>query len=330
MNHRRFLMKNYFYQHWIRFIDRRHPLANGRQRIRHQKLYILPTWYGIAYIITVLTLLVGALNYQLSLGFFFAFLSVGIAHAIMLRSYANLLGLELSASAGEPVFAGEDAHFPITLHNHKPQQRAGIQISAVNCEPIVAAQIKGLDHLLVTLSIPSLYRGRLSLPRLRVESTQPLALFRCWTYLNLQQEILVYPAPETNPPPLPEHPSGKEGNEFRLIGNDDYSGLRSFQRGDSRHDIAWKQSAHGESLLVRQYQSPLGESLWLNWNEMTSLTTEQRLNRLCAWILIAQDQQRPYGLNIAGLEFPPALNAEHQTQCLSALAYYGDTRGAMQ
>lgn len=323
-------MKNLFYQYWLRFIDRRHPLASGRQLIRHQKLYILPTWYGVAYVITVLTLLVGSLNYQLSLGFFFAFLLIGIAHAVMLRSYANLLGLGLSTGAGVPVFAGEDAHFPITLYNHKPQQRSGIQISAANdptknhCEPVIAAQIKGLDHLVVSLSIPTLRRGRLSLPRLRVESTQPLALFRCWTYLNLQQDILVYPAPETNPPPLPEHLHGKDGKEFRLIGNDDYSGLRDFQRGDSRHDIAWKQSAHGESLLVRQYQSPLGKSLWLNWDEMAPLTTEQRLNRLCAWILAAQDQQRPYGLNLAGREFPPALGSEHQTKCLSALAYFGD------
>lgn len=322
-------MKHWFYQHWLRFIDRRHPLASGRQRIRHQKLYILPTWYGLAYIITVLTLLVGSLNYQLSLGFFFAFLLVGIANAVMLRSYANLLGLELSTGAGEAVFAGEDAHFPITLYNHKPQQRAGIQISSAHNDPVIATQIKGLDHRVVSLAIRSTQRGPLSLPRIRVESTQPLALFRCWTYLNLQQEILIYPAPENNPPPLPEHLYGKDGKEFRPIGNDDYSGLRNFQRGDARHDIAWKQSAHGENLLVRQYQSPLGESLWLNWAEMDPLTTEQRLSRLCAWILAAQDQQRPYGLNLAEIEFPPALGAEHQTQCLSALAYFGTNRGAI-
>ena len=321
-------IKNLFYQYWLRFIDRRHPRSSGRQAIRHQKLYILPTWYGAAYIITVLTLLVGSLNYQLSLGFFFAFLLFGIANAVMLRSYANLLGLELSTGAGEPVFAGENARFPIILYNQKSQQRAGIEISAKNSEPVIAAQIKGLDHFIVALCIPTIARGRLSLPRIRVESTQPLGLFRCWTYLNLQQEILVYPAPESNPPLLPEHLYGKEGKEFHLMGNEDYNGLRDFQRGDSRHDIAWKQSAHGEKLLVRQYQSPLGKSLWLNWAEMAPLSHEQRLNRLCAWILMAQDQQRPYGLKLAEREFSPALGAEHQAQCLSALAYFGDTHGA--
>ncbi|QZA79371.1 DUF58 domain-containing protein [Deefgea tanakiae] len=314
----------YLYPLWLRFIDNRHPASEGRQRIRHQRLYILPTWYGLAYIITILTLLIGSLNYQLSLGFFFAFLLIGVAHAVMLRSYANLLGLEISTNSTHAVFAGEDAHFPINLHNLKPQLRAGIEINTGNGEDAFVAQVQGLDHQIVSLAIPSFRRGRLKLPRLRVDSTQPLGLFRCWTYLNLQQETLIYPAPEKEAPPLPEHLHGQDGKEFSPIGNDDFYGLRLFQRGDARHDIAWKHSAHGENLLIRQYQSPLGKSLWLNWDEMTELQAEQRLCRLAAWIITAQDQQRPYGLKLGNKEFPPALGTEHQTQCLQALALFGE------
>lgn len=309
---------------WRKLIDRRHPPSEGRQRIRHQRLYIFPTGYGLAYLITVLTLLIGSLNYQLSLGFFFAFLLIGVAHAVLLRSYANLLGLELSSSSSEAVFAGENALFPIHLHNLKPQARAGIEIRSTDGDAVVVAHLQGLDHCSVFLAIPSTQRGRLKLPRLRVASTQPLALFRCWTYLNLEQETLVYPAPETEAPPLPEHLHGQDGKESCLTGNDDFYGLRPFQRGDARHDIAWKHSAHGENLLIRQYQSPLGQSLWLNADEMHELATEQRLSRLAAWMIAAQDQQRPYGLKLGTQEFPPALGGEHQTQCLQALALFGE------
>ncbi len=324
MNARLNLISQSLYSLWLRFIDNRHPLSAGRQRIRHQRLYIFPTWYGLAYMITVFTLLIGSLNYQLSLGFFFAFLLIGIAHAVMLRSYANLLGLELSTSSTEAVFAGEPAHFPIVLHNLKPQTRAGIEIHTTQGEDAFVAQVLGLDHCIVSLAILSTRRGRLTLPRLRIDSTQPLGLLRCWTYLNLQQETLIYPAPEIDAPPLPEHLHGQDGKEYRLIGNEDFYGLRLFQRGDARHDIAWKQSAHGENLLIRQYQSPLGKSLWLNWDEMTELQPEQRLSRLAAWIIAAHDQQRPYGLKLGQQEFPPALGTKHQTQCLQALALFGE------
>ena len=309
---------------WLKFIDNRHPLSKGRQRIRHQRLYIFPTWYGLAYIVTVLTLLIGSLNYQLSLGFFFAFLLIGIAHAVLLRSYANLLGLEISTSSTEAVFAGENALFPINLHNIKQQPRSGIEIRSTQGEDAFIAQIQGLDHFIAALAIPSVQRGRLQLPRLRIDSTQPLGLFRCWTYLNLEQDTIVYPTPEKDAPPLPEHLHGQDGKEYSLMGNDDFYGLRQFQRGDARHDIAWKQSAHGENLLIRQYQSPLGKSLWLNADEMHGLQTEQRLSRLAAWIIAAQDQQRPYGLKLGTQEFPPALGSEHQTQCLQALALFGE------
>lgn len=312
------------YSLWLRFIDNRHPPSVGRQRIRHQRLYILPTWYGLAYIITILTLLVGSLNYQLSLGFFFAFLLIGVAHAVMLRSYANLLGMELSTNSTQAVFAGENAHFPITLHNLKPQTRAGLEINTGNGEDAYVAQVEGLDHQIVSLAIPTLRRGRLKLPRIRIDSTQPMGFFRCWTYLNLQQETLVYPAPEKDAPPLPAHLHGQDGKEFSLVGNEDFYGLRPFQRGDARHDIAWKHSAHGESLLIRQYQSPLGQSLWLNWDEMGELNNEQRLSRLAAWIIAANDEQRPYGLKLGQQEFPPALGSEHQANCLQALALYGE------
>jgi len=325
MTFRSSFIGQYLYPVWLRFIDHRHPPSEGRQRIRHQRLYIFPTWYGLAYLITILTLLVGSLNYQLSLGFFFAFLMIGVAHAVMLRSYANLLGLEFSTNSSQAVFAGEDAHFPITLHNLKPQLRAGIEINTDNGEDAFVSQVLGLDHQIVSLAIPSWRRGRLKLPRLRIDSTQPLGLFRCWTYLNLQQETLIYPAPEKDAPPLPDHLHGQDGKEFSLIGNDDFYGLRPFQRGDTRHDIAWKHSAHGENLLIRQYQSPLGKSLWLNWDEMHELQTEQRLSRLTAWIIAAQDEQRPYGLKLGHTEFPPALGSEHQSACLQALALFGQS-----
>ena len=315
-------MFNFVHSLWQRFIHRRHPAVSGKHTITRQKLYILPTYYGLAFGVTIITLLVGALNYQLSLGFFFAFLLCGLAHAVMLRSYANLLGLEICAGNTSAVFAGENARFALTLYNHKAQSRWGIRISSSPQHHCEAEHIKGLAHCIVTLAIPAQHRGRLALPRLRIESTQPLALFRCWTYLHLRQDVLVYPAPEADAPPLPQHNPALDGKEYRVTGNDDFHGLREFQRGDARHDIAWKQSAHSANLMVRQYQSPLGESLWLDGDALP-LAQEAKLSRLCAWILKAHEQQRPYGLILHGAQYAPALNHEHQARCLSLLANDG-------
>ncbi|WP_348945354.1 DUF58 domain-containing protein [Chitinibacter sp. FCG-7] len=308
--------------YWQRFLARRHPVESGKVRIRHQRLYILPTLYGLGFGMIFITMLVGALNYQLSLGFFFAFLLLGIAHAILLRTYANLLGLQLSCGTPIPVFAGENAYFPLTLLNEKRQPRFGVTIQARQQAESASTHIPGQDHQLLALPVQTRLRGVLALPRLTISSTMPLGFFRCWTYLVLDGVALVYPQPEPDPPPLPDHGTLSDGKKMQASGNEDFAGLREFQRGDALHDIAWKQSARTEQILIRQHQSPIGATLWLNFDELAGLPVEVRLSRLTAWILQAESTQRPYGLALPAQQFPPALGHDHLHRCLSALAQY--------
>ncbi|QLI80115.1 DUF58 domain-containing protein [Chitinibacter fontanus] len=314
----------YWQRYWLQFLRSRHPTETGRIRIRHQRLYILPTLYGLGFALIALTMLIGALNYQLSLGFFFSFLLIGIGHAILLRSYANLLGLQLSAGNAVGVFAGENVYFPITLHNEKVQARYGVQLHTMSQEP-VDCHIEGLTHQLVALPINTLRRGKLKIPRLTISSRMPMGLFRCWTYVNLDSEVLIYPQPELNPPPLPEQGNISQGRKKLLSGNDDFAGLREFQRGDARHDIAWKQSARSEKILVRQQQSTQGATLWLSWDDIEGLALEAKLSRLTAWVLQAQALNRPYGLALPTLAISPGHGQDHLQRCLCALAEYADS-----
>lgn len=316
-------ISTFFQRYWLNFLRSRHASETGRVRIRHQRLYILPTVYGLGFAMVALTMLIGALNYQLSLGFFFAFLLIGIGHAILLRSYANLLGLQLSAGNAVEVFAGENVYFPIALHNEKVQARYGIELQTTD-QDTVQAHIEGLDHQLIALPVQTLRRGKLKLPRLTISSRMPMGLFRCWTYVNLSSEVLIYPPPELNPPPLPEHGNISQGKKKALGGNDDFAGLREFQRGDARHDIAWKQSARSETILVRQQQSAQGATLWLSWDDINGLTLEAKLSRLTAWVLQAQALNRPYGLALPALSIAPSHGQDHLQRCLRALAEYAD------
>ncbi|WP_373975215.1 DUF58 domain-containing protein [Chitinibacter sp. SCUT-21] len=305
------------YQRWI---AERHPPESGRLRVRHQRLYIVPSLYGFGFALIALTMLVGALNYQVSLGFFFAFLLIGIAHAILLRTYANLLGVHISCGSAVSVFAGENIYFPLTLHNDKKQSRFGLTLSSELSPNAVMCDIAGLDHVIVQLPVITRQRGRLKIPRLTLKSTAPIGFFRCWTYLQFDYQALVYPQPESDPPPFPEQGLLSDGKKMTHSGNDDFVGLREFQRGDALHDIAWKQSARTEQILIRQHQSPIGATLWLNFDEISHLGTEAKLSRLCAWILQAEAANRPYGLALPTQKIAPNVGGDHLHRCLRALA----------
>ncbi|MBM5573123.1 DUF58 domain-containing protein [Deefgea sp. CFH1-16] len=321
------MIKSTINRPWQRWINRRHPAHSGQQEIRHQQLYILPTRYGCAFSFMVLTLLVGALNYQLNLGLLFAFLLIGIGQTMMLKSYANLLALRLEVLPISAVFAGEHAAVLIRFENKKDITRSQLHVS---CRDSAIATLSNLPPWAtqdVTLRLPCPQRGAVTLPRLRLESTQPMALFRCWSFLNSPQSLWVYPAPEENPPPPPLGHHRSTGQTLsNAHGHDEFNGLRVFQRGDAKHAIAWKHSAHGEQLLVKHFQSPTGESRYFHWDDVQDLELELALSRLCAWILAAQERGQDYGLKLPNAHFAPALGAIHQQRCLLALAQFTPPR----
>jgi uncharacterized protein (DUF58 family) len=47
---------------------------------------------------------------------------------------------------------------------------------------------------------------------------------------------------------------------------------------------------------------------------------EQKLSRLCAWVLQADQQGLDYGLRLPAVDIPPGSGEAHKRQCLEALA----------
>ena len=54
-----------------------------------------------------------------------------------------------------------------------------------------------------------------------------------------------------------------------------------------------------------------------------SLGEEQKLARLCRWVLMAEAEQVRYALALPGRHVDLGLGAEQRERCLTALALYG-------
>ncbi|SFN34546.1 Uncharacterized conserved protein, DUF58 family, contains vWF domain [Formivibrio citricus] len=308
-------------QRWQTFIARRHPPASGSLALVHKRIYIVPTRRGLGLGLLLLISLVGAINYQLSLGFFFTFLLAGIAHSALLRTYAALLGLEIAARPAEAVFAGEAAQFPLALSEKKGRERTGITLlspdgSATRCD----VPQRGEARAAIAVAAPR--RGRLTLPRSRIECRAPTGWFVAWSYLTLVSECLVYPRPEANPPPLPFGARSGGGGLQAGQGDDDFAGLREYHPGDAPSRIAWRQAARTDTLLAKTFQSPLASQVLLDWEMLAGLDTEARLSRLAAWILRAEAEGHRYALVIPGFSRPLDHGAAHRAACLAALALF--------
>ncbi|WP_392397691.1 DUF58 domain-containing protein [Cellvibrio japonicus] len=154
-----------------------------------------------------------------------------------------------------------------------------------------------------------------------VQSSFPLGIIRCWTWLRLDARVLVYPQPRPIDEPQAALGDGTDQGAGERPGGDEFSGLRTYIAGDSPKHIAWKQYAQEKGLFTKEYREYLSAEKWLDWYSVT-LAQEERLGGLCYWALAYEQQQIPYGLRLPGLQLSPNLGPHHLDAVLSALALF--------
>lgn len=300
------------------------PPEVGTVVLVHRRVYIVPTRLGWLFALTLLVLLIGSINYALSLGFALTFLLAGMGLAGMVHTARNLARMAVSVGRAEPVFVGEAAQFRIYLEARGAFDRPAILARHVRSRSqlVVDVPVGGMAE--VVLAVPAERRGWLPLGRVMLETRFPLGTFRAWSYVEPDARCLVYPRPERSPLPAASAESASGGMRSPVPGNDDYAGLRAYQLSDSPRHVAWKAVARSEDMLTKQFSGEAAAELWLDWNRLPGgLGVEQRLSRLAGWVLAADRGGQPYGLRLPGTQVGPGRGDRHRAACLQALALHG-------
>ncbi len=299
------------------------PPERGTVELVHRRVYIVPTRLGWFFGGTLAVLLIGSINYALSLGFALTFLLAGMGLAGMVHTARNLARIAISAGRAQPVFAGESAQFRLYLDGRAAFDRPAILARHVASGSQLVVDVPPRSSAEVVLAVPAPKRGRLALGRVMLETRFPLGLFRAWSYVEPDVRCLVYPRPERSPLPPSSGAAAAGAQRTQTPGSDDFAGLRGYQRSDSPRHIAWKAVARGEDLLTKQFAGEAAAELWLDVRLLpTGLGLEQRLSRLAGWVLAAERAGAHYGLRLPGVEIAPSRGDAHRGACLQALALH--------
>jgi len=309
-------------QSLVRWQARRSPVA-AQVQLGQRQIYIMPDRSGAAFGVVLLLILLAAINYQNSMAYALVFLLGSVFVVAILHTFRNLSGLRISGAGTPAVFAGEHARFVLRLESvNREHQAIGVGWSANQLQSVDIAARSALE---LELNLPTLGRGWLPAPRIRLQSTFPLGVLRAWSYCNLGQQVLVYPRPlEGELPVMASDLQDVEGEGQRVAGQgvDDYQGLKAYQPGDSWRRLHWKAYSRGAQLLVKEFADLRGRDLCLDFMALGG-DVEQRLSRLCHWVLALSREQRPFALRLPGLYLPVECSDGHREACLRALALYG-------
>ncbi|MSQ71401.1 MAG: DUF58 domain-containing protein [Betaproteobacteria bacterium] len=312
---------------FITWFKGRHGPEPGTIFLSQRRVYILPTRQGLTFAVALLLMLLGSINYTLSLGFILTFLLAGMALVAILHTFRNLAHLHISAGKVAPVFAGDTAQFHLFLDNRGHVDRYSI---ALKCgDQRVETDVPASRVTDVAVPVKAAARGWLALDRVTIETRFPLGFFRAWSYVQPDMMTLVYPKPDAAglPEPVARPDMGDAVNAG--VGTDDFSGLRPYQDSDSPRHIAWKAVARSDVMLTKLFSGRAASELWFDFAALPDhLPLEAKLSRLTRWALLAEERGLRFGLKLPGVEVGESsamgTGDAYLHQCLKELALFGN------
>lgn len=315
-------------QFWTKWLRVSKAKQGGSALIGIRQIYILPTRWGLLYALMLISMLVGSINYNLSMGFVLTFLLASLGHLAMLHTWRNLVHCQIDVIRAPPVFAEQLSTYEIIVSDIKHRTHYALVAQLDELYPDVQDIISSTSNpvkQMFKLQLPAKKRGWQTMPHITFYSEFPLSLFHAWAYVQLDYRCLVYPKPsEINQPKLlsPDNDAGVE--PFHKQDDEEFAGHKSYQVGDSPKRVDWKASSRGIGMLTKQYHGQGTSSIWLDWNELDYLNIqldhEQKISLLTRWVVDAYSSNLLYGLHLPKQTIQPSNTEEHYHHCLSALA----------
>lgn len=306
------------YQQWM---AKRLPAASSIT-LHHRRLFIVPSRQGAYFLFVIALIFIAAANYQNNFVFALAMFLFSVFNTAIVMTYLNLTGLTLQAGRCDSVFAGEVAAIQLHLKSqHKTHAGVALGFDKQNLRSV---DVLSGQHVTQTVVYQTRRRGMAQLPRLLLQSHYPLGFLRCWSWVSLQKQIVVYPKPQSLQKTLVEHQVSGSGEIQLILGNDEFEGFKAYQAGDGVRDIHWPSLAKEQPLMSKSRLQHVDEAKWVDWYALDAygLSLEQRLSVMCDWVLELHAQRRSYGLRLPNTEIVPAQTEQHKHAVLTALAMY--------
>lgn len=285
--------------------------------IHRRRIYVLPSRFGLFFSLLLLAMMVGALNYNNNPALMLVFLIGSSVHTALLRGWLGVSGLRLVDVSAPPVHAGETTELRLRFEAGGTRTRRGLCVERAGTSRVF--EVLPEHYASPALPFVTERRGLHPIGRIKLSTRWPLGLFVIWSWLNPQAQVLVYPRLEPQAPPLPGEGS-LSGQRRQRSPSEEVHGLREHRRGDPLRLMAWKRSAQLGRLIVREFESPAGIEVRLDYGQLMHLPAEQRIERLARWLVEAERRGLRSELLLPGERIGPGRGEAHLHASLRALA----------
>ncbi|MCB0389667.1 MAG: DUF58 domain-containing protein [Bdellovibrionales bacterium] len=292
---------------------------------KRERIFIIPTRYGILYGFGVFITLLAGIIYSNNLVYLLSFFLVAVILIGMVQTHSNLKGLNIEKLQMElaPAFSQGNAKIWIKSTNNEGHNQIQINTTKNNNAGIsfMVPNLTGATLSIERFAYTTQGRGKKSVEQIRLSTTFPFGLFYAWRFFDIKTNYYVYPQPFGNFN-LPENELLGDSVE-KIIGvrGDDFTQHKKYSYGESHKHIDWKAYARGRPLLVKEFKDGDNRVLSLDIQNMSG-HIEAKLQQLVKWIDDCETKKIIYSLKLDDQFIGPGLGQIHKKECLKSLAEY--------
>lgn len=259
-----------------------------------------------------------AVGYANNLIFIFFFMLISVALTGMVVTNRNVKKINFVELQNLFIFAQEQSKIPVYLKNSSLINSLELEIFFEKFKAkAVLFSISANTEITIGIPFEFSRRGRITLPRLIVQSTFPFGLLRAWRNFRVSEaNLIVYPA-RIGQKEFPQILM----NGAKLLSTGIFRDHRIYRSGDSVRRIDWKASARRRELLIKSYEEPEKPTLHFFWEQTEHLLDfEERVSQLTVWVDQAEQLQCEYSLHMGSQHIIQGRGREHWHNCLELLA----------
>jgi hypothetical protein len=310
--------------YWSQWVKKR--IRSGNPHVLDSKnIYILPSKFGCVYAVLVLSLLTGAINYQISTIYLMTFLLAVIGLFSAWETHANIKDLSIQFISMEDVQQGRPAQL-ILLIKSGHRKRFSLEFQ-IGLQPKINLDLLTINQgQQIILPVETTLRGFFPTPRVTLSSRFPFGIFCAWSYIYFDEHYYVYPqALDPGFWPLPIAQEQHISQSF--LGQDEFYDLKQVENPwHEPNRIAWRIAAKGQGWYHKIMNSSHGEYWLFRLNDLKEEGLETKLQHMSYWLYEAEANNYVYSMKLADEFYEFSQGKEHLKSLLRQLALYQTPR----
>lgn len=290
--------------------------SSPRFREKHQKTYIMPTAYGVAFgFICLLLFGIGFASANNAV-YFLCFFMTTLGSQSLILTNRNTEKLQITQISTEDSFADETGTLRLTVHNPTQENLENILFELANDSQILIEKIKAGERREIQVPLKPPGPGVHKVPPLKISSDFPYHFSRSWKKHYHESKAYVYPSRQGS---AQFAKAAHINKTLEVQSLDDFKGHRDYQKMDTPRSIDWRVSARVQKVMVKEFDPQSSRKITLRWEDCPQSAEAEKKSQLSLWIDLAEKNNFDYALDIPTKQIGFGKGLQHKVDCLRAL-----------